>query len=271
MEEEKESLEAEFRKLELNIEHVKQLKAENEARVQDFQSRMDELNHMTAQVQACSFKPKKISNSLFGSLTFSKYRHLVSSSMDSTIKTWNLDSNKCVQTLVGHSYRVRCLGILPNGQLISGSDDKTLKVWSNGKEIRTLNAKRRDVICLKVLTGNRVASGTNKDIFIWDINTGECIRTLKGHTNWVKFLIEMSDGTLVSCSQDKTVKCWDLNNGMCVKTLNGHTNLVFCILLLKSGDLASGSADTTIKIWNTSSGECIRTLEGHTSSIWGLA
>ena len=273
LEEEKESLEAEFRKLELNIEHAKQLKTENEAKVQDLQLRIDEFKRTNTQIQACSFKPVEIvPKSVFGSLTLKKHTNLVSSSDDNTIKIWDLDSNECVRTLVGHSGFVNCVEILSNGQLISGSDDNTIKVWNSGHVecARTLNVNNRDVACLKVLSSNRVASSSKNDIFIWDINTGKCIRTLKGHTCWVRCLIEMPDGTLISCSQDKAIKFWNLSKGKCVKTLYGHSDKVFCLLLLKNGDLASGSRDKTVKIWNMESGECIRTLEGHTSWIWGL-
>ena len=271
--EEKESLEAEFRKLELNIEHVKQLKTSNEAKIQVLQSRIVEFGRMTSQIQACSFKPaENLSTSIFGSLNLKKSRHLVSSSYDSTIKIWDLDSNDCVRTLVGHSKQVRCLDILPDGQFICGSDDKTIKIWSkdNIECARTLNTNTFEVERLKILSGNRVASGTKTDISIWDIYTGACILTLKGHTSWVMCIIEMPDGTLVSCSEDKTIKFWNLDNGMCVKTLNGLSDLVLCLLVVKKGDLASGSLDKTVKIWNVESGECIRTLNGHTGSIWDL-
>ena len=272
-EEEKDNLEAEFRKFELNIALIEQLKTANEAKVQSLQSRIDEFKRMTTQIEDSSFKPAEfVSTSLFGSLAFKKLRHLVSGSDDKTIKIWDLDSNECVRTLVGHSNQVRCLDILSNGHLISGSEDKTIKVWSseNVERVRTLNANNKNVACLKVLSGNLVASGSNTDIYIWDINTDKCIRTLKGHTSWLKCLIEIPDGTLVSCSLDKTIKFWNLNNGMCVKTFHGHSDWVLCLLLLKNGDLASGSADNTVKIWNTGSGKCVRTLEGHTGWIWGL-
>ena len=176
LEEEKENLDAEFRKFELNIEHAKQLKTENEAKIQDLQSRIDEFGQMTSQIQACSFKPaENVSTSVFGSLALKKFRHLVSSSKDKTIKIWNLDSKECLRTIVGHFGRVRCLDILPNGQLISGSEYTTIKVWNseNIECVRTLNANNRDVACLKVLSDNRVSSGSNKDIYIWDINTDD--------------------------------------------------------------------------------------------------
>ncbi len=36
---------------------------------------------------------------------------------------------KCVNTLTGHTDRVFCLAVLPDGTLASGSYDRTIKLW----------------------------------------------------------------------------------------------------------------------------------------------
>ena len=38
-------------------------------------------------------------------------------------------SIECVATLRGHTDRIHCVTLLPNGQFVSGSDDGTLKIW----------------------------------------------------------------------------------------------------------------------------------------------
>ncbi|MDY6901159.1 MAG: hypothetical protein SWZ49_24215 [Cyanobacteriota bacterium] len=54
-----------------------------------------------------------------------------------------------------------------------------------------------------------VSCSRDKTIRIWDLYTGECIRILEGHTDWVYCIAISPDGkTLVSCSRDKTVKIW---------------------------------------------------------------
>jgi WD40 repeat protein len=53
-----------------------------------------------------------------------------------------------------------------------------------------------------------LSSGSWKLIKIWNLISGECIKTLKGHTDWVKTLAVLSDNKLASGSDDKTIKIW---------------------------------------------------------------
>ena len=51
---------------------------------------------------------------------------LISSSYDSNIKIWNLESGICFKTLNAHTGAVICLQLLPNGRLASGSTDRNI-------------------------------------------------------------------------------------------------------------------------------------------------
>ena len=76
------------------------------------------------------------------SVALKNFKHLVSTSEDRTIKIWDLDSKECVRTLVGHYDRINCSEILPNGQLICGTNLKKIQLWSSEKVSRasTLNS-----------------------------------------------------------------------------------------------------------------------------------
>jgi WD40 repeat protein len=50
-------------------------------------------------------------------------------------------------------------------------------------------------------------------IRVWNLDTGEAIRDLRGHTDWVRGLSFASADQLVSASQDGTVRVWDLEHG----------------------------------------------------------
>jgi len=57
-------------------------------------------------------------------------KRAVSSSSDHTLKVWELESDRALRTLVGHSRSVNGVAVTPDGKrAVSASDDQTLKVW----------------------------------------------------------------------------------------------------------------------------------------------
>ena len=56
--------------------------------------------------------------------------------------------------------------------------------------------------------GRRLASGSrDKTVRLWDVETGACVRTLKGHGNWVLSVCFSPDGKqLASGSYGRTVQ-----------------------------------------------------------------
>ena len=107
------------------------------------------------------------------------------------------------------------------------------------------------------------SSSPDKTIKIWNLASGQLIRTLTGHSDSVNHVAISPDGrTLVSSSSDKTIKIWNLASGQLIRTLTDNTGGVLAI----SPDgrtLAIG--DLHIKIWNLASGQLIRTLTDDTS------
>ncbi|RNA21377.1 vegetative incompatibility WD repeat [Brachionus plicatilis] len=86
--------------------------------------------------------------------------------------------------LDGHSDWIWCLAvlqngdlatILKNGDLASGSGDKTIKIWNknNFNLKNTLNGHSNDILCLAVLKNGDLASGSQDEtIRIWNTNSG---------------------------------------------------------------------------------------------------
>lgn len=96
------------------------------------------------------------------------------------------------------------------------------------------------------------------------------ILRLEGHTQAVRCILQLVDGTVASASNDGTIRIWDLNTTKCIRKLEGHTNVVRCIIQLLDGSLVSASWDYTIKIWDLKTGLCSKTLVGHIRSIYCL-
>ena len=111
---------------------------------------------------------------------------------------------------------------------------------------------------------------------LWDIYTGQCTKTLQGHSNSIYTLtLSRNNHLLASGHEDQTVKLWDFNIQTFAasihqpfRTLRGHTGRIFSIAFSPDGQIiASASTDRTIKLW-THTGQCSQTLHGHTSWVW---
>ncbi|KAL8587816.1 hypothetical protein ACOMHN_021034 [Nucella lapillus] len=70
-------------------------------------------------------------------------RYLVSASADGTLKIWDMQTERHIDTLSGHADEVWCCAISPDNEIIvSGSRDRTIRLWrlKNGSEICSFNA-----------------------------------------------------------------------------------------------------------------------------------
>ena len=86
------------------------------------------------------------------------------------------------------------------------------------------------------------------DLQHWDTKTGQSIKVLNDHSNWVWSLAVLQDGSLASGSGDKTIHIWDTKTGQSTKVLSGHSSWVRSLAVLQDGSLASGSYNE-IHVW----------------------
>jgi len=94
----------------------------------------------------------------------------------------------------------------------------------------------------KIFSGSR-----DNTIKVWNLDTGECLATLKEHTDYVTSLA-IDGNILYSGSMDTTIRVWNIDNLNCLHVLKGHTNNVFSLLSAHS-TLYSASWDKSIRIW----------------------
>ncbi|VDQ14880.1 unnamed protein product [Trichobilharzia regenti] len=106
------------------------------------------------------------------------------------------------------------------------------------------------------------SSSDDKTLKLWDLVTGKCLKTLKGHSNYV-FCCNFNpqSNLIVSGSFDESVKLWDVKTGRCIRTLPAHSDPVTAVNFNRDGSLiASSSYDGLCRIWDTGSGQCLKTL-----------
>jgi WD40 repeat protein len=200
--------------------------------------------------------------------------YVATCSYDQTVKIWNVSSSfnwTLITTYSQHSSGVVALEWLDQDTLTSaGWLDKTIKLWSltTGQTKRTIKTNQYVESLILLNTNIHLAAGLDREINIYNINDGNLVSSLKGHTASVMDLVRISADLLASSSNDKTVRIWNLTTNTCTFILTGHTSFVFGLKQITSSILASGSWDRTIKLWDIASGQLIRTLTGHTNYIY---
>lgn len=95
-----------------------------------------------------------------------------------------------------------------------------------------------------------------------DTETGKCLRTLHGHTNYVFCCTFHPQGHLLaSGSFDETMRVWDVRSGRCLREVPAHSDPVTAVDFNPDGTLLlSSSLDGLLRIWDTQSGHCLKTM-----------
>ncbi|KAL9615672.1 MAG: hypothetical protein Q9160_009345, partial [Pyrenula sp. 1 TL-2023] len=153
-------------------------------------------------------------------------KQLASASDNGTVRLWDGQSGKALKTLEGHSGWVTAVAFSPDGkQLASALGDRTVRLWDGQSAV----AFSRD--------GKQLASALdNGTVRLWDGQSGKALKTIEGHSDWVRAVAFSPDGKqLASTLDDRTVRLWDGQSGKALKTLKGHSDLVIAVAFSPDG------------------------------------
>jgi WD40 repeat protein len=209
-------------------------------------------------------------------------KRVVTTSLDKTVKVWDLANGVELLSLGGHSGPAYAVTFSPDGRrLATASADNTAKVWDSttGEDLLTLRG-HSDVVWSVAFSpdGQRIATASqDKTAKVWDSSSGKELLTLRGPAysaysiNSVAF---SPDGTRLATSggEDNGADVWELASAERLFSLSGHAAPVLRVAFSHDGKrLATASTDNTVKVWDAASGRELRTLHGHSGPVVGLA
>ncbi|KAJ1759596.1 Lissencephaly-1 [Coemansia sp. RSA 2523] len=232
-----------------------------------------------------------------------QYMVLATASEDMTVKIWDSESGDFERTLKGHTKSVQDMAFDAKGSvLVTCSADLTLRVWDVSDEykcVRTLHGHDHCVSAVCFIGADKIASASrDKTVKIWELATGYCVKTLSGHSDWVRGLGVSTDSRMLcTASNDQSVRLWDLASGECKGDLRGHDNVVevakfapvashaflrrlaglppVAVAKQNGSDgtspdepatsqfIISGSRDKTLRLWDCASLQLLHTFVGH--------
>jgi COMPASS component SWD3 len=198
---------------------------------------------------------------------------------------------RCLQTLEGHLAPVKCILITPDGQtIISGSQDKTIRVWDlHTGELRRIIEDTDTVFELSISpNGKTIISGggsycspksPNNTIKLWDMQTGKLQKEIGKFSVPIFSIAVIPDvycidsGYIINGDNISGINVWDLKTMLLQKTLTKSSlQWVTSVAVHYEGkSIISASRDQTIKIWDLNTGELKYSLPDNSTGTISLA
>ena len=183
-------------------------------------------------------------------------------------------------TLTGHTGNVWCVAAADDGHVLTGSYDKTVKVWRGDELVRTIEAHTDDVNAVAVLPGGaRFVSGSIDETAKLFTFGGELERTFEvgspvrcaaalpdgvhfvvglgcSNQNEHEFLLYHVDGTLVHAFVQHDFSI-DYVQALAVTPDGQH--------IISGGDFGR------VKVWSVATKSLVSTCAGHTNEVYAVA
>lgn len=195
-------------------------------------------------------------------------------SNDCSIYCFSPDSPQPLYRLLGHSGNVCALAAGQFGTLLSGSWDKTARVWFGQKCMLTLEGHQGPVWAVQIFPkqGLMLTGSADKTVRLW--RAGKCERVFTGHEDCVRSLAVLSRMEFLSSSNDYTIRHWTAT-GECLRVYTGHTNFIYSVCALPDSpggteEFVTCGEDRTVRVWSCS-GDCVQTLRLPAQSVWSVA
>ncbi|KAK8143595.1 hypothetical protein G3M48_006998 [Beauveria asiatica] len=183
---------------------------------------------------------------------------------------WRSGGTSTVKNITQEGGVVTSLHLTPKYIIVALDNAKIHVFDTEGNSQRTLQGHVMGVWAMVPWGDTMVSGGCDRDVRVWNLKTGACLHTLRGHTSTVRCLKMADEHTAISGSRDTTLRIWDIRTGLCRNVLLGHQSSVRC-LEIKGDIVVSGSYDTFARVWSISEGRCLQTLQGHFSQIYAIA
>ena len=188
-----------------------------------------------------------------------------------------------VVTIDGHRDTVHGVAVTADGRIITGSYDKTIKVWCAGACTRTIQAHTRDVEDVAALPGGARFVCVSDDGFakLWTLD-GVLERTFELNHEIMWCVAALPDGVhFVFGLNGGCVRLYHVD-GTLVHTFEGHSREVHAVAVTRDGQyIISGSHDCTVKLWSVATKSLVSTCGvednrqgsdyGHTAFVEAVA
>ncbi|MBO1351473.1 MAG: hypothetical protein EBE86_030760 [Hormoscilla sp. GUM202] len=183
---------------------------------------------------------------------------------------------KCVQTLTGSASVVRSIALSPDGNTVVSGDYEAIGVWdvSTGQLQQTLKLDAADisVSAIALSPDGKTVAGATGEIEIWDLGTGEGVRTLETE-DWTTVVAigpdgqKMASGGADPVDQNGSVQLWNFATGEIIRTSYCVEREIYALAFSADGQmLAVGGGNPEkekgiLQLWHVNSDKPLCNLE----------
>lgn len=224
-------------------------------------------------------------NNFICSVSWSKEGNFLAvGTSDCKVELWDVQCQKRLRSMDGHSARVGCLSwndhILSSGSRSGLIHQHDVRVADH--HIYTYGGHSQEVCGLTWSPdGKYLASGGNDNtVFIWPMTTGsehQAVHALNEHQGavkalawcpWQPNLLASGGGT-----SDRHIRIWNVNSGSCISSLDTSSQISSLVFSPNYKELVSGHgfAHEKVIIWKYPSLTKVAELVGHEDRILNLA
>ncbi|KAG4929579.1 hypothetical protein AAZX31_17G050700 [Glycine max] len=216
-----------------------------------------------------------------------------SSSLDSFVRVFDVDSNATIATLEAPPSEVWQMRFDPKGAIlaVAGGGSASVKLWdtSSWELVATLSIPRPEgqkptdksgskKFVLSVAwspDGKRLACGSmDGTISVFDVPRAKFLHHLEGHFMPVRSLVysPYDPRLLFTASDDGNVHMYDAEGKALIGTMSGHASWVLCVDVSPDGAaIATGSSDRSVRLWDLNMRASVQTMSNHSDQVWGVA
>jgi WD40 repeat protein len=219
---------------------------------------------------------------------------IIAGCYDGTTLLVDMDSGIVLQKLAGHTKPVNFAGCTPDGTtFVTASSDHTIRLWDartgtvkmvidTGEPIRgTAISPDGKVIACACTVESEVMYDVKErsDIRLWDIESGELLRTFDDCGSWANCVAFSLDGKLLvsghgamAISSASPICLWQVSTGQLLYRFEGHFHGVTAVDFFPNGKrVLSSSFDKTLRVWDLEKiGQPHTRLHNHYDDVFGL-